>query len=62
MIVLDSELVDKILDPKDNTTLSFFGIGSDMVKILPAQIFLNLPEEQVGDLAKSRFEDNEELR
>lgn len=59
---LDSGLVDKILDPKDNSTLSFFGIGSNMVNVLPARIVVNLPEEDHGDLARSRFEDNEELR
>ena len=60
--ITDAELVSKILNPKDNTTLSFFGIDTQVINILPARILATVLVEDQGDLARSRFEDNEELR
>nr|XP_039262735.1 N-acetylglucosamine-1-phosphotransferase subunits alpha/beta-like [Styela clava] len=59
----DAKKTATILDPKSNTTLPFFGIGESTVKISAAYMLVHVEEAPTqDDMARSRFEDNEELR
>lgn len=62
VLFVDAEMTHKMLHAKDNSSIRSFAIDSKIVLVTPAFMVITIEEQTEDDLARSRFEDNEELR